>query len=102
MDLNINNLSIGFSGEGLANYKQELQISLLENTSEALNKTENVIAALDSGWSGQAKERFKEQLDASIVEIISDLQKEYSDLEAKFSQLEQSYYEQDQEMLNSI
>ncbi len=100
MSLGIGDLDIGVSSSGMNTYKENLKTQILTTMSENLDtEYQNIVTAVDGGWVGVSCDRFKEQLQAEIDLIKSDLTAEYNDLDARLSELANYYYNQDENMI---
>lgn len=100
-NLEIANLDIGFSVEGLEEYKSKLQIDLIEGTSEKLNNTQTMFQVINAGWQGTSRDKFITEFNDTISKIITDLQAEYEDLQARLGEIQNNYFEQDNNLMNS-
>lgn len=101
MALDIGALNIGFSEEGLAEYKTNLKTKVITDTEAIINDISEIENALNAGWQGVAKDKFVDEFAEARRQIVADLNREYEDLEARFAQLQNTYFEQDNTMMNS-
>ncbi len=99
--LDIGNLDIGFSEEGLKEYRSKLNDVLIIQTEEVLKNVSDIETAINDGWQGRSRDVFMEQFGNTIEEIIKDLKLEYEDLDNRFTEIQDNYYKQDEELMNS-
>ena len=99
-DLNIQDLDYGWSHNGVTEYIESLQLHMLENVKRAIEEGEqNVITALDKGWSGTAREKFDELFKKQCGELQQELEIEFNDLKGRIVDLAYNYAEQDNNMI---
>lgn len=97
--LGIDNLDIGVSTEGAANYFEELRADLLTSVQNMIDEVGEVENALNKGWQGVSRDKFDAQFKASREALKNDLAREYADLVTKISDIVESYINQDKNMI---
>lgn len=99
-NLGIDSFSIGVSARGMGEYAEALKADLLVTTQEKLEEEKNnILASINQGWQGVARDRFQKQLEDACTQIGDDLVKEYNDLAARLVELQQFYFEQDKTLI---
>ena len=101
MALDISALNIGFSEQGLDDYKKQIKTEILKNTSDKINDVGALETAIKNGWQGESCDKFIEEFKVARTKIVEDIEAEYHDLENRFAELESNYYEQDKNMMGS-
>ena len=92
----------GIDRDAMKTYLENLKVELLDTVSEQINAVSDVIETINSGWQGEARDKFLRQFASQRSAIIDDLSKEYKDLMARFNELQEFYYKQDEEMMDII
>ena len=100
-ELGIEGLNIGYSEQGLKDYRRILEDNLIRETGKVLMNVNEIESAINAGWQGKSRDVFMEQLGRTIKNIINDLNDEYDDLNARFKEIENNYITQDEELMNS-
>ncbi|MEG1495124.1 MAG: hypothetical protein RSB99_02200 [Bacilli bacterium] len=97
--LGINDVTIGYSALGAEQYIIELNARAISETKYILSDIDNIKAALERGWVGQAQINFVSNLQKSIVSVQGTLDELKNTLDAQFSQIEETWAEQDKNII---
>lgn len=98
----IGDLTIGFSRQGMNEYKESLKIDLLEKSIEKINNTDAMMSAIDAGWQGIARDKFVEDFNQIRQKIANELLQEYNDLNNRLEELANNYLNQDRELYEKL
>ena len=99
-DLNIKDLDYGFSHNGVTEYIESLQLHMLDNVKKSIEEgSQNVLSALDKGWSGASREKFDEKFTTQCGELQQQLEAQFNALKGRIVELAYNYAEQDNNMI---
>ena len=101
-NMSFDGVTEGINRDAMKTYIDNLKLELLDNVEEAIDKVDDVLKTIDSGWQGVARDKFLNQFATQRSRIKDDLKKEYLDLLARLKELQDFYYKQDQNMLDLI
>lgn len=97
--LEIGQLDIGVSKQGMKAFKEALQLKLLTQVKDKINETSDVIDAINDGWQGASRDKFITDFANAIEALINDIAAEYTDLENRLTELESAYYDIDNKLM---
>lgn len=83
----IEEMTYGYSTAGVEKYIEEIKTSSLNKAIEALDNTEDLIAAIDNEWLGTAREGYITQLNADKEHVKTQLNTLVSNLESEINSL---------------
>ena len=98
--LEIGQLDIGVSKQGMNSFKDALKLKLLDQVKDKINETENVINAVNDGWQGASRDKFLSDFQKATEDLIKDIAAEYTDLENRLTELESAYYDIDNKLMD--
>lgn len=97
-NLDIQDLGIGLSRDGMLNYIEAVRAELLIKVKEQINEVTDLEAAINGCWQGESRDAFLEDFKQKREEICKDLDKEYEDLKNRLLELGNNFYHQDRNM----
>lgn len=101
-DMSFDEVSEGFSKQGLEGYVDYLKLKVVDVVTNELRTVNDINSAIDKGWQGKSRDLFLQKFDKLIEQTCEEIEAEFGNLVSRMSELAQNYYEQDAKMLEDI
>lgn len=98
-NLDLSDATVGISRVGLENYRQDLQLHVIDDTKELLRDYKDIATAIGNGWNGRAAQKFIDNFDCSVNSACDALDQISKAIDALFEAVQNSMIKQDEEMI---
>ena len=96
-NVTIGDMTVGYNGQGMSNFKDSLEQMLVDDVETALDQLQTtVLTNLSNCWTGESKDKYVKKLKEQIDEVIDELKTEWKDVESRLSEVGQFYRAQDE------
>ena len=102
MALGIDGATFGYDIAGTQQFLNELKASYLDQAAQDARNTNDILAAVDQSWAGQAAEDFKTALNEDGNALAKTLEELYYQLENQINNISSSIADIDSGLMSSL
>lgn len=98
-NLGIDSATQGISKTGIENYRQDLQLHVINESKEKLRNYQNIVTVIGQNWNGTAANKFVNNLDKSVNQACDALDEIQKAIDALIGAVKDSMINQDENMI---